>query len=347
MDKRFSEKIILLSFIGAVLVVFVHATNIEQYTPSHKYIFILEELISSIGRFAVPFFFFVSAFFATNQFSLKQILKKRFKSILLPYFSYNTIYTFLFLLTSYLFAKHMNNPSTETDWIRGIFLYKYNSVGWFAFQLSIYTCITPFLANLFTKTKTFAVSFLLILFIMSAIQMEHSLFRTTGLFFYSLGIFAKIYYPNFIMNLPISNKMKILVASLLLIFSESYYWYNYGTEESINIIFRLPITISMFLFADFIKIKPKYFMGFTFFMYLGHIYLLEIIQKIVSIKLYPIINNCNLIALIDFFGSTFLTIFILVTFAKILDKINPSLPYILQLPWLCLNGFRQNRVKKD
>lgn len=347
MNKRFSEKIILLSFIGAVLVVFVHAINIEQYLPQHKCVFILQEIISSTGRFAVPFFFFVSAFFATNQFSLKQILKKRFKSILLPYLSYNLIYTLLFLSTSYLFAKHMNNPSTETDWIGGIFLYKYNSVGWFAFQLSIYTCVTPFLAYLFSKTKIFAVSFLSILFIMSATGIEHHYFRTSGLFFYSLGIFAKIYYPNFTMELPISNKTKILIASILLIFAESYYWYNYGTDESINVIFRLPMMISMFLLVDFIKIKPRYFMGFTFFMYLGHIYLLEIIQKIVSIKLYPIINNSNLIALLDFFGSTFLTVFILVTFAKIMDKINPSLPQILQYPWFCLNGFRQNRVKKD
>lgn len=346
-NKNFSEKIIRLSFIGAILVVYVHSVNIETYNITSGPILILEKFINTIGRSAVPFFFFVSGFFvASTKSTFTTVTKKRLKSIFLPYISYNTIYTILFLLLSIFFAEKMKNPSTETDWIRGIFLYKYNVVGWFALQLLLYTPFTPLLRYTFLKSKAFAIIFLVFNFTLAAFNIEYEYVRPMGIFFYSFGMFAQLYYANYVKDIPMSNKEKVSIALVLLVFAETYYWCNYGDLKSINIIFRLPMMCSMFLLGDFIKIKLRYFMGFTFFIYLAHPYILGIIKKIIYLKLYPYFTDSTLFILLDFFIPPIITVAILSIFISTMDRIYHKLPFPLQISYLSLNGFRKNRVER-
>ena len=346
-NKKFSEKVIRLSFIGAILVVYVHSVNIETYNITSGPILILEKLINTIGRAAVPFFFFVSGFFITTEKNtFATILKKRFKSIFLPYIFYNIIYTVLFLVLSILFANVMKNPTTEIDWINGIFFHKYNVVGWFALQLFLYTPFTPLLRLIFLKSKIFSIIFLISTFTLAAFNIENEYVRPMGIFFYSLGIFAKLYYANYVTNIPLSNKKKILLALAFFSFAEMYYWCNFGDVKSINIIFRLPMMCSLFLLGDFVKMKLRYFMGFTFFIYLAHPYILGILKKVIYIKLYPYFTNNSLFILLDFFIPPILTIAILSIFISTLDRIYNNLPYPLQILYQSLNGFRKNRVNK-
>ena len=113
LSKVTSDKITILNFISAILVVTIHTYNIDMYsikctTYMNKFIYIFENIISqNIARVAVPFFFLFASFFFfyniknTEQWYIKK-LNKRIRTIVIPYIFWNFIAYLFFLIPLYV-----------------------------------------------------------------------------------------------------------------------------------------------------------------------------------------------------------------------------------------------------
>lgn len=137
----------------SVLVIFVHSThfpvNALQAVPntgffSTSFLIKIEYFFSEfLGQTAVPGFFFLSGFlFLKGLHSIKDWLRKeksRVFSDILPYLIWNTMMTLLYLS----FGKAEWSLKTVAE---GIFLYRFNPVFWYFYQLILLSFCFPFMA---------------------------------------------------------------------------------------------------------------------------------------------------------------------------------------------------------
>ena len=137
----------------SVLVIFVHSThfpvNALQAVPntgffSTSFLIKIEYFFSEfLGQTAVPGFFFLSGFlFLKGLHSIKDWLRKeksRVCSYILPYLIWNTMMTLLYLS----FGKAEWSLKTVAE---GIFLYRFNPVFWYFYQLILLSFCFPFMA---------------------------------------------------------------------------------------------------------------------------------------------------------------------------------------------------------
>ena len=137
----------------SVLVIFVHSThfpvNALQAVPntgffSTSFLIKIEYFFSEfLGQAAVPGFFFLSGFlFLKGLHSIKDWLRKeksRVCSYILPYLIWNTMMTLLYLS----FGKAEWSLKTVAG---GIFLYRFNPVFWYFYQLILLSFCFPFMA---------------------------------------------------------------------------------------------------------------------------------------------------------------------------------------------------------
>lgn len=137
----------------SVLVIFVHSTHFPvtalQAVPntgffSTSFLIKIEYFFSEfLGQAAVPGFFFLSGFlFLKGLHSRNDWLRKeksRVFSYLLPYLIWNTMMTLLYLS----FGKAGWNLKTVAE---GIFLYRFNPVFWYFYQLILLSFCFPFMA---------------------------------------------------------------------------------------------------------------------------------------------------------------------------------------------------------
>ena len=137
----------------SVLVIFVHSTHFPltalQAVPntgffSASFLIKIEYFFSEfLGQAAVPGFFFLSGFlFLKGLHSRNDWLRKeksRVFSYLLPYLIWNTMMTLLYLS----FGKAEWSLKTVAE---GIFLYRFNPVFWYFYQLILLSFCFPFMA---------------------------------------------------------------------------------------------------------------------------------------------------------------------------------------------------------
>ena len=137
----------------SVLVIFVHSTHFSlaslQAVPhsgffSTSFLIKIEFFFSEfLGQVAVPGFFFLSGFLffqgLDDAKSWGRKLKSRVFSYVLPYLLWNSAMTLLYLS----FGKA--EWSLKSLW-EGIFLYRFNPVFWYFYQLILLSFCLPFLA---------------------------------------------------------------------------------------------------------------------------------------------------------------------------------------------------------
>lgn len=139
----------------SVLVIFVHSTHFSlaslQAVPhadffSTSFLIKIEFFFSEfLGQVAVPGFFFLSGFLFFRGLddvkSWGRKLKSRVFSYVLPYLLWNSVMTLLYLS----FGKA--EWSLKGLW-EGIFLYRFNPVFWYFYQLILLSFCLPFMAIL-------------------------------------------------------------------------------------------------------------------------------------------------------------------------------------------------------
>lgn len=198
MKEKTGNRIILFSFALTVFVIWLHAG---------------ECLISSIpGQIAVPGFFILSGFLffrgiisedgaqkaavgsegGKNGFlpvRMKEKLKRRVRTLLIPYLLWNFLYFVIYLICG---------KAEPKEFFSAVFLYSCNPVFWYLQQLILIKLIAPLLYFIMKK-RIPAVIWLAFIFILAVLYDRiHSVvdirfINEDALFYYSLGAFLSLH----------------------------------------------------------------------------------------------------------------------------------------------------------
>ena len=138
-----SNKITAMQFLCSLIIVLRHSRNLEDFMSGGiPYLF---KGKGSIFILALPTFFFLTGYLFFLNYTLTQYwdkIKKRIRSLLVPYLVFNTVLT----CYGYLLVAIQHDPlptNVVEDVLKGILLHRYNGVFWYVQQIMIYMLIAP------------------------------------------------------------------------------------------------------------------------------------------------------------------------------------------------------------
>ena len=355
-----SMRITALRFLLMVLVVFIH--NNYSYKSvaevAEKGIFIdfnqsvfgewIQLLISQgIARSAVPLFFMFAAYIQAKKADpYGPLLKKKAKSLLIPYIIWMAIYSIwhvgiklivLKIAPSLLLAPENNALNwTAADWFHKIlYANTLNADGtisnlpefaiqfWFIRDLIILVIVSPIL-QFFAKrfpTAVFALAFTLLI-----VPLKIFFVANQALFFYTFGLLWGTH------DIPLFEKIdKIRWSEAILLFMLTFF-FTYIFFEHESTAYWLMVICACIILLKFSKViisknrmykAAAYLAGFSFFLFAIHMpALMGVLQKM-WLHFFPMKNG--FFCLFEYFGVTALDIFLGTAIGIGLKKICPPI----------------------
>lgn len=348
-DEILSKTILFLRFPLIVAVVFIHCslTDVmingillvsEGQFPIHDTLFHI--LTNELARIAVPLFFFISGFlfFYHSEFSLtsyKNKLKKRCRTLLVPYVFWNVAVLFLIFLTQ-LFLSSMTSGRkaliadyTLTDWLNVFWnaeegfpmCYQF----WFIRDLMVVVLCSPMVYALVRYGRALSV------FIMGILWMFGLWFNVTGIsitafFFFSFGAWFSINHRNFttdFMQLRVPCSVLYLILMLIGTILWKYEITGFGFVTNMGIVLGLVTSVAWSAFGiEKGRLRPNAFLaGSAFFVYAYHGFPIALPIKM-WMKLFQPASELSMIS-----GYLLIPVFMVaigVAIYAVLKKIMPS-----------------------
>ena len=260
--KIFFNEINIMRGMAVLCVVIGHSFNATA-TPT-----ILGYVKSFVYCFHMPAFFFISGFLANNNkfncFEKKNNIKKKFKRLMIPYFSL-TILTVVLKTIFGIFAK---NPLNYNTLIIDILIGRNNPNGglWFLYALFIISVIGILISGVDEK-KIFFLTFLLYLFNIFLLNLEGEClaFFLNYSWYYFGGMLFRKFYLNIKNELKIFNRKSGWLYTIILILTYLLLAY-FRIYKLDNLYFNILITVLgvllLFLLAylvNMLNISEKFF----------------------------------------------------------------------------------------
>lgn len=341
-----SKRISSLRYLLIVFVVFIHATNIYVSKESDfignniNFPNMIQFLISyGFAYSSVPLFLLFSSYLQFKKnYKYSTLLKKKTKSILIPFFLWPLLNIALFAFAKILLSKIVpslvDSPNIEqsgwtfSDWITAFFGITFDKPYyancyviqfWFLRDLFILILISPFLKLLIDK---FPFCTLLAILFLNFTVIKIFFFNSGSILYYVLGIYwAKYDFDLF--KFSDELKWKALIP-LFLIFC----FINIKFLSAVTMFFASLISCLMLLkFSSLIVKNEKLFAlsknlsKFSFWIFAIHMpFLLRAIQKVWT-KIFP--ASSSFLCLAEYFGVAILTVAISTLAGIILRKICP------------------------
>lgn len=343
-SEETSKRITSLRFLLIVFVVFIHANLKADVALNYykldfiqpKWIEVIKNVITeTVGGAAVPLFFFFASFlqFSKND-KYKTLLKKKSKSLFLPYIVWTCITMLLYFIAQSIprTASFFQNPINIVrnwngfDWLK-VFTYHHISESgkfplvyqfWFLRELIIFIILSPVLKFLCEKFS----GLMIVIISVVALKGIPLLFTvsSSALFFYLAGYYCAEYKIDYF---KIADKLKIYEYLILLAFAMTFSIicdgkYNFGLITTIiSCTFFLKLSY-FFVRTEKVYSKLKYLSGFSFFLYAIHTpFLGSAINKITQ----RIIPLHGILCLVQFLLAAFLTMIIGTLIGIVLKKI--------------------------
>lgn len=362
--KETSMRITSLRFLLAIFVVFIPNNFTVEYIAQivergAEDIYFKPNIVSEwiqlvitqgIAQCAVPLFFLFAAYLQARKADCyKTLLKKKLKTLVIPYvlwISLNGIYfAFGKLILIKIFPSLFQNHEidmfiwTKWDWFHKIIGYgtgdgipEFAGQFWFVRDLFILVIVSPIIQFLLKKFK---LGFFILVFIIYFLKIKVYFVRTTALFFYVSGLYWGYYNFNLF---KIIDKIKFFEVIIVWIFSFLWEFIGFDEGNAIGSFTELSSCVLLLkLSANIIKNEKiyniaNYLSGFSFFLYAIHMPLLNEYLKKLWIHFFPMKNG--FFCLFEYFGVTILTVVIGTGIGIVLKKICPKL-------FVLLNGGRK------
>lgn len=375
-DTQQSRILNSLRFPLACMVVIIHC-NISQdkwilpqwpYLTSGEEFSVAIQILFSIliSGIAVPTFYLISGYFffyhLENFYTFniyKQKLKKRIKTLFIPYLVWNTIYILYIVIckiAAYLFkGKPLSNISDFFEingWWRMYWdcstwaINRTNILGyyipptgpilvplWFIRDLMVVILFTPVIYILLRKFKLLTILALGICYVTGIWPYLHG-FSITAIFFFSLGAYFSIYHLNMVNELRKIQKINFTLLIPLLILS---IYFNGNLTAIGEYIYPFYIIVGvvtvinlMTIFEEKKKLPAKSKLNeTTFFVYCFHGLIGLRISGIILNRLFPISDNYWPYITIHYLLKPIITITFCIAIFRIMKKYCPSLLNIL------------------
>ncbi|MDH7463673.1 acyltransferase [Chitinophagaceae bacterium 26-R-25] len=307
MTKFLSDKLRALSFCSIIMVVYIHAFNLQTNMATGSEViqrgynsFIQDFVSHGIASFSVPLFFIISGFLyfinmktgAASEFIQKY--KRRFETVVLPYLIWSVLgILFVLLLQSIpplrlFFSQNlMIKDYSLLDWLDNIFINPVQYQFWFLRDLIVLIAISPVIYYLIKYLKVFAVIIFLMIWLLDA---QLIVFKSVSLFFFGLGSFfgiqkidiEKLSLKKFSIALGVTW---IALICLRTIFTYESYW-NYWVYVFHSMIMLLGVITIWSIYdtivgsTDISTTKLYSLFQYTFFIFAFHEPALTMCRKI-------------------------------------------------------------------
>lgn len=325
MQKR-STQIADLNLLLTLFIVTLHSLYNPDRTifqDSDIYISCYNALVTLFDS-AVPTFFVISSFLFFRNLSNSQIIvkiKKRFKSLIIPYLIFSTTFAGIFIFVESIIGSKQY-PVEILLW--DIYKATYDPPIWYLRTLFYFVLISPVIFFLYTKiNKHICIGICILTLILNYTHhfpYDSLLFWLPSLL---IGAFFGLNYPYAYDKIKLNhNALSIcILLFFVLIYITSQYNQNsniYYSYRIISSLFIIPISFSIIQFKS-IKLHE-----YTFFVYMIHYVIIRIIS-------YPLPSEATIISILFRpFAAILLCFFI----AYITKKILP------RSIWETLNGNR-------
>jgi len=343
MDAYLSHKLKTLSFILMLMVVYLHAFNLnisikgEPLSIGLGYNVFIQNFISQgITRIAVPLFFLISGylfFFNIKKGSIAVFLekyKKRFKTLVIPYVFW-AVFWFLFYLairSNAVFRPYL------TDKVAGNYAIKHfidivlrlpvSYQLWFVKDLILLVVFSPLFYGLIKRFSYFVI---LLPFITWFYDFNYIVFSSEALLFFLIGAFISIKKRNCINKNFIKNPKVLFAVWLFLVtLKTGLLLLNFDTKLGLLLLHKISILIGLIAIwsmYDFILLKkeshnlksPKLF-EYAFFLYVFHEPILGFLTKL----LFVAFGTTALNSLLIYLTAPVITITLAVGIGMLLKK---------------------------
>lgn len=334
------KRIGLISFVLAVFIMIRHNSSFYNYNiPSGESFHLY--LKDTITALAVPMFFIISGLnFYRNYTPDKQIekLKNRAKSLVVPYFAWNTIFCAFVLITSNtaisrFFIGREKYALTIPNIIFGcIYHWNCNSQFWFVFDLMLIALLNPLfyylLKNKWVGLITLAAGYIAIFLLRLELPLAF-VYRTDAFFYYLIGAYVAMHLVEFSSSTEEieARNIKRTVVGILLIalsFLMGISSFPYALQPFII----LPGCYGLWLVSGAFSDKELSWVpsgGTVFLFYAAH----GIIQPVVVKLLYLALPKNPWVSIVNFILAITLTIFICIFMRKLMKKYCSTMDHIL------------------
>lgn len=261
LQNRLFETIGVLRFPLIVLVVFAHMLPFEQqpvhlsWDPGEIYVLVSEVISHHLGRLPVPCFFLFSGYFfflkvtSWSPNGYKVQIKKRIKTLVIPYMIWNLILIIAILAKNFVFQKTGLGTDEGYESLQRSSVYELfwggpiNFPLWFLRDLIVMALLSPLFYYFFTYAGLCG---LILIFICYLLTIESGIpgLSTTAIAFFGLGSYLGLFkYNLLIISLPY-GKMAGLAAAIALILTT--YYTAHTTNEFYVRVFLLFAVIAVF-----------------------------------------------------------------------------------------------------
>lgn len=335
-DSFFSKKLLLLNSVLTFLIVLQHSAPLGRFgldvNIDHSFIYccIIFSYIS------VPLFFFMSAllFYRKCEYSdLKRKLSSRVYSLLVPYLLWNTIFVLIYFVITRIpvISEHMRMGVVLNDPVSIIvaILDSRFTPLWFIRDLMCFCLFSPVILFVIKRKWLAALVFVASVFVTNYWDFSHQNV-ITWIPIYILGAATGRYFTNKESEdagstprelLKSGKSRKAVSAVLILCFvvlyllsvKDAYYLYWFRLLSPLIIWICLDLLAYAFIKDRFVK---REWMGYTFFIYCTHYFVINVIQKLLTFWVAPTELAMNII----FILTPFVTIAILTLCAHFMSR---------------------------
>lgn len=202
----------------AVLVFTLHLSSVYQYTQitgDESFLYPYKVFKMCISRVAVPFFFILSSSIFFRDFKngggyIKK-MQSRFRSLVIPYLSWNTIYLIFSIIATLFLSKYFieREPMqiSFSECLKAIFLFKQNGHFWFIFDLIVFFVLSPIFYMLLKNRALGVVSILAIVIPLVCIIPDTSV--PSSVFYLMIGAYLGIHHFQWITS---TSKKKTIIG---------------------------------------------------------------------------------------------------------------------------------------
>lgn len=322
------NKITIILFFCSLLVIWIHAYNLETYGIDEngqgiaKFVYFIECTWRNLTQIAVPFFFFVSGYLFYRTFAYKGIREKyksRVCSILIPYLIWCTVYYLYFVvLTNTPFIKNLMNAEQVTlswlGYLNALWPNEYYTL-WFLKEIIIYIAGCP-LVYIMYKNNYAGAAILLLLLANARFQLVS--IPLQGYLYYSTGVYIALNFKH----------IEYFKSKLFSVLSVIFFLILFGVQFSILEfpIMRLLFFAAFWFMLDLLPLPRQYpwWMKISFFTYVAHDMFLEAYEKIILI----VFGKSAVFALFDYLFIPVIVFGTLVAIARFLRKYTPVIWYL-------------------
>lgn len=339
-----SERMQILKVIFTVMVVFLHSYTEEVHFSDAEIVlqnsawfdwvqFVISQVIS---RCAVPGFFFLSAVLLYRKdFSWADNLKKKCKTLVVPYLILNTMWILIFILfqnigslgSFFVNSDRLILNWSALDWLRYYTAEPYLYTLWFLRDLFVLNCLTKVIKALIDRfPKIIFAALLVLLFISDDIDLY--IVQKNALIFFSFGYYFVKYDKHFAdidkLNVFLLTAVYAVSAAAACLIRDTKFFY---IALNISIISGLLLLVRLTAYFKQGKIKKAFIRlsGFSFFIYLFHEFNLTCLKKL----MYKLLPANNIVQLVQYFAIPCIIIICCVVLAMILKKFTPRIYSLL------------------